>query len=301
MEFQDYYKVLGVASDADDSAIKRAYRKLAREFHPDVNPGPEAEDKFKAASEAYEVLKDPEKRTAYDDLCNAGPRSGNFQPPPGWEQGYSFSETSSSDDHAFSDFFETLFRQQQYDQGRHGMVRDQFAKINVDIEDVYHGASRDLILQVPDMDQSGRVRMQERRLAVHIPKGVQEGQHLRIKGDGAAGDVLLEVSFAPHPMYRPDGHDLHMDLPVTPWEAALGGKVAMPTPAGKVDIKIPANTRPGQKLRLKGRGLPGARSGDLYAHITIVNPPVETETGRQFFEKMAREMSFDPRKKMGVT
>lgn len=309
MDFKDYYKTLGVASDAKPDEIKRAFRKLARKYHPDVNAGPEAEARFKDVNEAYEVLKDPERRAAYDHLGQEPPTaSGGFQPPPGWDSGFTFSSSDMGSQEPFSDFFETLFRRGQGPmsgaQAGHGS--DQHARINLDIEDAYRGATRVLTLRTPLVDADGEVRLQERNISVHVPKGIAEGQHIRLPGQGLpafgqghAGDLFLEVSFAPHPIYRVDGRDLYLDLPVAPWEAALGGKIVMPTPGGKVNLRIPKNARSGQKLRLKGKGLPGTPVGDIYASLKIVNPDATTSEARQFFENMAREMPFNPRAGIG--
>ncbi len=320
MNYRDYYKILDVARDATASEIKRAYRKLARKYHPDVNASPEADAKFKEAGEAYEALKDPEKRAAYDQLdqFTRSGREGGFQPPPGWHEAYQFSDSSHPGEADFSDFFETLFRrgsaQEDYPQDLRRDFqkqndlrgRDHHARLILDIEDVFAGATRILTFRVPEIDDSGRVVQRDRNISVNIPKGVSEGQNIRLKGQGTpgsgrspAGDLFLEVAFAPHPVFRADGRDLYLDLPVTPWEAALGGKVSMPTPGGKVEIVIPKNARTGQKLRLKGRGLPGPKPGDLYASLSIVNPPVTSDKGRELYEKMAREMNFNPRTQKG--
>lgn len=309
MDFKDYYKTLGVASDAKPDEIKRAFRKLARKYHPDVNSSPEAEARFKDVNEAYEVLKDPERRAAYDQLGQEPPSaSGGFRPPPGWDSGFAFSSSDAGAQEPFSDFFETLFRRGQRPMSEAHSARgsDQHARINLDIEDAYLGATRVLTLRTPEIGADGNVRLQERNISVHVPKGIAEGQHIRLPGQGfpafgqgPAGDLFLEVSFAPHPIYRVDGRDLYLDLPVTPWEAALGGKIVMPTPGGKVNLRILKNARSGQKLRLKGKGLPGTPAGDIYASLKIVNPDVTTNEARQFFENMAREMPFDPRADIG--
>lgn len=317
MQFKDYYDTLGVKPDATPDEIKRAYRKLARKYHPDVTNDADTEALFKDASEAYEVLKDPEKRRTYDQVGQSAGDGSGFQPPPGWEQGYQFSDGGApgggaSSGPEFSDFFETLFRRggtRTQGGGFQGFSQqagaDQHARLELDLEDVFSGPTRVLTLRMPELDDTGRVVMRDRNISVSIPKGISAGQHIRLKGQGMppigvapAGDLFLEVAFAPHPVFEVDGRDLHLTLPVTPWEAALGGKVAMPTPGGAVDIKVPQNARSGQKLRLKGRGLPGRPPGDLFARLEIVNPPVKTEEGRAFFEKMAREMQFDPRAKL---
>lgn len=305
MEYRDYYEILGVTPDASSEQIKRAYRKLARKYHPDINATAEAEEKFKDVNEAYEVLKDPEARSAYDHLGKPGPEAPDgFQPPPGWEGGFEFTGGRPQGAEAFSDFFESLFRRRGQPFDRAG--QDQHARLQLDIEDAYRGATRVLTLRVPQAAADGTVHLQDRSITVHVPKGILEGQHIRLPGQGlappgggAAGDLFLEVSFAPHPVYRADGRDLYLELPVTPWEAALGGKVMMPTPDGKVTLTIPANARGGQKLRLKGKGLPGTPPGDIYATLRIVNPEVTTEEAREFFEQMAREVPFNPRAGIG--
>lgn len=302
MEFKDYYQVLGVKKDASQEEIKRAFRKAARKYHPDVNSNAEAEPMFREVSEAYEVLGDPEKRAAYDGL-GAAPKGSGFRPPPDWQGGYSFSDQDMGADAGFSDFFETLFRRgarpAQY-------AHDSHASVEVDLADVFTGARRELVLRTPVVQPDGRVVMQDRSVAVQIPKGIREGQTIRLAGKGglhpetgAAGDLFLEVRLAPHPVYHPDGQDLHMTLPIAPWEAALGDHIVLPTPAGRVDLRIPPNARSGQKLRLKGKGLPGPPTGDLYAKLEIVNPKVSTDAAREVFEKMAKAMPFDPRAKLG--
>ncbi len=309
MEFKDYYDVLGVSRGADAAEIKKAFRKLARTYHPDINTGAEAEAKFKDVNEAYEVLKDPERRAAYDQLGKEPPQGGaGYSPPPGWDSGFAFSDSGGPDDAAFSEFFETLFRRDRTPRGGTGAARgaDSHGRIEVAVEDAFTGATRQLSLRSPVVGPDGTVTLKHRTIAVAIPKGIGAGQHIRLAGQGEpgfgqgpAGDLFLEVSFAPHPVYRPDGRDLHLDLPIAPWEAALGGQVVMPTPGGKVDLRIPKNARTGQKMRLKGKGLPGTPAGDIYAKLRIVNPKVETAQARAFFEKMSKEMPFDPRAHLG--
>lgn len=309
MEYRDYYKILGVAADAGADEIKRAFRKLARKYHPDINETAEAEAKFKDVNEAYEVLKDPERRAAYDQLGDPGAGAqGGFRPPPGWQGGFEFTGGGPDNAEAFSDFFETLFRRGggPFSGAGGGQGGDQHARLQLDIEDACRGATRVLTLRMPQAAADGSVRMQERSITVHVPKGVIEGQHIRLAGQGMAppgggapGDLFLEVNFAPHPVYRADGRDLYLDLPVAPWEAALGGKVTLPTPQGKVSLGIPGNARSGQKLRLKGKGLPGVPPGDIYATLRIVNPKVTTDEARRLFEQMAREVPFNPRAGIG--
>jgi curved DNA-binding protein len=309
MEFRDYYKALSVTRDATPEEIKRAFRKAARKYHPDINKASEAEKMFKDVNEAYEVLKDPEKRAAYDQLGKEPPQgAGQYRPPPNWDSGYEFSNGGPYQEAAFSDFFETLFRRGggASDHTHQSRGSDSHAKLQIDIEDAFEGSSRTLSLQMPVVDQDGSVSLQDRKIAVHIPKGISEGQHIRLAGQGSptfgggpAGDLFLEVAFAPHPIYRSEGRDLYLDLPVTPWEAALGGHVVMPTPGGQVDLRIPENARNDQKLRLKGKGLPGTPAGNIYATLKIVNPKVSTDQAREFFQTMAKEMPFDPRADLG--
>ena len=305
MEFKDYYDILGVARDADEADIKKAFRKGARKYHPDISTGAEAEAKFKDINEAYEVLKDPERRAAYDQLGAGFSGEQPYQePPPGWDQGFSFSHSDMQDQHAFSDFFETLFRRG----GGPGMgaqpAADSHARIEIPIEDAFHGASRQLHLRAPVVDPNGQVRLQDRTIAIRVPKGITEGQHIRLAGQGmsgatGAGDLFVEVTFAAHPIYRAEGRDLYLDLPIAPWEAALGQNVVMPTPGGKVDLRLPKNARNGQRMRLKGKGLPGHPPGNIYATLKIVNPNVDTDEARDFFERMAKELPFDPRSSLG--
>lgn len=307
MSTKDHYKTLGVPRDASIEDIKRAFRKLARKYHPDVTKGPQAEARFKEINEAYDVLKDPEKRAAYD---NPQPQQ-DFEHASGWDQGFGFSHPGSGSEEAFADLFARFSRGGPDMSGMSGMSRgmaaaDQHARIEIPLTEAYQGATRTLTLRTPRISSLGEVSYEERNISVRIPKGILEGQNIRLSGQGmrlsdggAAGDLFLEVVFAPHPVYRPDGRDLHLDLPIAPWEAALGQKIVLPTPDGKVDLKIPANARSGQKLRLKGKGLPAHPPGDIYATLYIVNPKVTTAQDKEFFEKMAGEMSFNPRARMG--
>ncbi|HHH36278.1 MAG TPA: J domain-containing protein [Gammaproteobacteria bacterium] len=312
MKFKDYYKIMGVAPDASQEDIKRAYRKLARKYHPDVSKEEDAEERFKEVNEAYEVLKDPEKRAAYDEL-RAGRHAGEeFTPPPGWNAGFEFSGGgfTGADASQFSDFFESLFgagspfARRGGRRGRGFSIRgeDHHAQILIPLEDSYHGATRNIQLQVPEYDEHGRLVTHRRNLKVKIPRGITEGQYIRLAGQGAPGigdaprgDLYLEVNFKPHPLFRVDGRDIYINLPVTPWEAALGARVRVPTLGGWVDMKVPAGTQSGARLRLKGRGLPGSPPGDQYAIVQIVTPEARTEEARRLYERMARELAYDPR------
>jgi curved DNA-binding protein len=315
MEFKDYYKILGLERSATQNEIKKAYRKLARTYHPDISKDPGAEAKFKEISEANEVLADAEKRAAYDQLGRQWQPGQEFQPPPNWDAGFEFSGvTSQRAGGEFSDFFETLFsrmrRGEQPPSGRaefHARGEDHHAKILIDLRDSLEGATRTLSLRVPAIDADGHVVIKDHTLNVTIPKGVTEGQSIRLKGQGApgigrlpAGDLYLEIHFNPDPLYRAVGSDLYVELPVAPWEAALGATVKFPTPAGPIMLKIPAGSAQGRELRIKGRGIPAAKPGDLYAVLKIILPAADTEKARQIYLDMARELAFDPRSKLGV-
>lgn len=291
------YQALGVSPDASADDIKRAYRKMARKYHPDVNATPEADAKFKAAGEAYDVLRDPEKRAAYDRY---GAKWDQPRPDPaqqqrgGWQGGFAFDESDINPD-MFRDFFGQRFG------GGARFRQDQHARVDIALEDAVRGARQTLTLQMPQLDDTGHVVMQTRSVDLGIPKGILPGQQLRLTGQGTGGgDLLIEIAFKPHPIYRVEGRDLYVELPVTPWEAALGGKIKMPTPTGTVDLKIPAGAKQGQKLRLRGRGLPAAQKGDLYAVLHIVNPPKLSAKARALYEELAKEQPFNPRAKFGV-
>ncbi|MFA5631755.1 MAG: DnaJ C-terminal domain-containing protein [Porticoccaceae bacterium] len=315
MEFKDYYNILGLARDASQDDIKRAYRKLARKYHPDVSSEENAEDRFKEVSEAYEVLKDPEKRAAYDQLGNQWQQGQDFQPPPGWDQGFEFrgGGYTQADPHAFSDFFESLFGRADFSHfgaggGRqfHAQGNDTHARILIDLEDAYRGAKRQIALKHSELGADGRPQVRERTLNVTIPKGVIEGQQIRLSGQGEAGlgqgkagDLYLEIQFRPHRHYRTEGRHVYVEVPVAPWEAALGAKVRVPTPSGGVEVKIPANSKTGGKLRLKGRGIPARDPGDLFVVVRVVLPPANTETERAAYEAFASKFTFNPRKDMG--
>lgn len=311
MEYKDYYKILGLDRSASQDEIKRAYRKLVRTYHPDVNP--DAEAQFKDVGEAYEVLGDPEKRAAYDTLGANWKDGQAFQPPPDWDEGFEFSGGgyTEADPEGFGAFFETLFARGQ-GAGLHGARgfqaagQDHHARISIDLDDAYHGASRDVVLRVPEMDASGRVGLRERTVRVNIPKGMTEGQHIRLSGQGGpgvgqgpSGDLYLEIAIRPRPGYRVEGRDVYVDLPIAPWEAALGAKVDLATPGGAVELTVPRHVQTGKKLRLKGRGIPGRPAGHLYAVVKIVIPPTESARARALYEELAREVAYDPRARIG--
>lgn len=320
MEYKDYYKILGVERNATQDEIKRAYRKLARTYHPDVNKDADAEAKFKEAGEANEVLKDPEKRTAYDQLGANWQQGQDFRAPPNWDAGFEFSGGGSyteGDASQFSDFFDSLFGGARMGGGRggpfagraqfHAEGQDHHAKIEIDLRDAFSGAKRTITLRAPEVDAEGHVTLKERTLNVSIPKGVREGQHIRLAGQGSpgigkgtAGDLYLEIRFAPDRLYRVDGRDVYMDLPVAPWEAALGASVKVPTPEGALMLKIPSGSAQGRTMRLKGRGVPGSPPGDFYAVLKIILPPAESDKAKELYRQMERELPFDPRAGLGV-
>ena len=315
MQFRDYYETLGVPRTATLDDIKRAYRKLARKYHPDVSKEKDAEARFKQVGEAYAVLKDPEKRAAYDRFGENWKNGQEFTPPPDWDQGFEFrgGEPSPGGGADFSDFFESLFGRasaggagaQRRGPSR-GRGEDHHAKVVVDLEDAYTGARRALSLRMPVLDDEGRVSLHERTLDVAIPKGIRAGQTLRLAGQGGAGhgggpngDLFLEVAFAPHSRYRVDGRDVSFDVPLAPWEAELGATVRVPTPSGDVELSVPPHSVAGRKLRLRGRGIPGDPPGDLYAVVAIALPRAETEEQKEAYRAMAKAFGAAPRTHRG--
>jgi len=314
LEFKDYYQTLGVSRDATAEEIKKAFRRSARKYHPDVSKETDAEHKMKEVNEAYTVLSDPEKRAAYDQLGQRGFQAGSdFQPPPDWDAGFEYSGQgfNGAQTADFSDFFAELFGKQMGGGARqaHHRMRgeDHHAKIMLDLEDTYHGATRSLALRMPKLDDQGHTAFSERTLNVRIPKGVHAGQIIRLAGQGspghageAAGDLFLEVHFKPHSRYRIENKDVYAVLPVAPWEAALGATVKIPVPDGLVEVRVPENSQSGRKLRLKGRGIPATSPGDLYLVLEVMLPPVTTPKQREFYQTMAQELAFNPRQHLGV-
>jgi curved DNA-binding protein len=318
VEYKDYYKIMGLERSATQDEIKRAHRQLARKYHPDVSKVANAEAHFKEVGEAYEVLKDPEKRAAYDQLGANWKGGQEFRAPPDWGAGFESGGRGDADgeetDH--SDFFESLFRRgfggsrgsHSSERSSHANGQDHHAKIQIDLEDAYHGAKRTLNLRLPEVDAQGRVVLNEHTIEFTIPKGVRAGQHIRLAGQGGPGigqgqpgDLYLEVEFRAHAHYRIDKHDVYLDLPVSPWEAALGAQIEVPTPSGRVELKIPAGSVSGAKLRLKGRGIPAKTPGDFYFVLQIALPPAPTETEQAAYRALAEKFkSFNPRTKLGA-
>ena len=316
MEYRDYYKLLGVERGATQAEIKSAYRKLARKYHPDVSKESDSEEKFKQIGEAYEVLKDAEKRAAYDQLGSQWREGQEFRPPPDWDAGFEFSGGFEDAGSAYSDFFESIFGRGHAgfggpSAGFHSHApaqgQDHHARIFIAIEDSYHCATREVTLHAPEFDANGRIHTRERTLSLKIPVGVREGQHIRLAGQGMpgpgdmpSGDLYLEIAFQAHNLYRVDGRDIYLDLPVAPWEAALGVKLKLPTPKGSVNLNIPRGSQAGRKLRLKERGIPGSPAGDLFVTLNIVLPPADTESARDLYREMEKRLAFNPRAGMGV-
>ncbi|MEO0997756.1 MAG: DnaJ C-terminal domain-containing protein [Pseudomonadota bacterium] len=296
MKYRDYYAVLGVPRDAGADAIKKAYRRLARKYHPDVSKEADAEQRFKEMKEAYEVLRDPEKRQAYDQFGENWQSGQEFSPPPGWDQGFSFGGSGGGN---FSDFFESLFGRAGAGAARgRGAFRvrgeDVESRIRISLEDAYAGARKSLALATPDGKR--------RTLSVSIPKGVTAGQRIRLEGQGGAGaggapagDILLQVEFAPHRLYAVDGRNVTLKLPIAPWEAALGRKVTVPTLGGPVDLTVPGGSTSGRRLRLKGRGLPGTPPGDQYVELAIAMPETLSDEAEALYRELERVQPFDPR------
>jgi len=320
MKFRDYYETLGVARGATEAEIKTAYRKLARKYHPDVNKEKDAEDRFKEIGEAYSVLKDTEKRAAYDQMGSNWKQGQDFSPPPNWNAGFEFADDPNagfggyggSYDGDQSEFFESLFGRGRHRQGgrssnaRQGMHlkgQDHHAKILIDLADAYNGAKRTISLHMPTQDPEGHVITQERKLDVNIPKGIKAGQNLRLSGqggpgmgDGGAGDLYLEIDFHPNALYKVDGKDVYLDLPLAPWEAALGTSVNIPTPAGStLELTIPPNTKSDRKMRLKGKGIPSKEPGDFYVVPNIVLPEAQSDAQKTAYQELEKVFDFKPR------
>lgn len=332
MEYRDYYETLGVQRTASADDIKKAYRRLARKFHPDVSKEKDAEAKFKQVQEAYEVLKDPEKRAAYDQLGSNWKAGQDFRPPPDFGGGFEFRGRPGAAPGAgagagydsFSDFFSSLFgagapggnpfEQPPFGSGpgsagggggrrrAPARGRDHHARIDIDLEEAFRGGNRTFELKRPQVDSDGLLQMRKHTVKVTIPAGITEGQQLRLAGQGEdsphggePGDLFLEVHLRPHNDYEIDGKNVTTTLPLAPWEAALGATVPVPTLGGEVEMRIPAGSQSGQKLRLRGRGLPGNPAGDQFVQLKVVLPPADSPKAKELYEQMKRELPFDAR------
>jgi curved DNA-binding protein len=330
MEYRDYYKLLGVARTATADEIKKSYRRLARKFHPDVSKEQNAEQKFKEVQEAYEVLKDPEKRAAYDQLGSEWKSGQQFRPPPDWGSGFEFKggprrgarQGARVEDfeeaEGFSDFFSTLFGQRGFGgggaggspfggAGTHAAARDHHARVDVDLEEAFAGTTRTLDLKRPELKSDGTLELKTHTVRVTIPAGVTDGQLIRLAGQGEQatgggkpGDLYLEIHIRPHRLYQLEGRDVTLTLPIAPWESALGATVTVPTLGGGVEMRIPPSAQSGQKLRLRGRGLPGQTPGDQYVQLKVVVPAANSPEARALFEEMKEKLDFNPRADLGV-
>lgn len=306
MEYKDYYQVLGVERSASADEIKSAYRKLVRKYHPDVSKHKDADAKTKEINEAYGVLGDAEKRAAYDDLGRGYQQGQQFRPPPDWGAQHEYAGADAED--LFADLFAHMGRGRRGARGGGGghafqmPGEDIHAAIAIDLRDAYTGTARQVAMRVPQHDEQGRVHMQEKTLSVNIPKGVTPGQQLRLAGQGhpgigggPPGDLYLEIQFNPDPRFRVDGSQVYQNVPVTPWEAALGAGITVQTPSGQVEVTVPSGSQAGRKLRLKGRGIPASTPGDLYLILEVVLPPANTDRARELYQQMAHDLAFNPR------
>ncbi|GAC1330813.1 MAG: DnaJ C-terminal domain-containing protein [Steroidobacteraceae bacterium] len=282
MQYKDYYDVLGVTRGSGAEEVKRAYRKLARKYHPDVSKERNAESKFKEVQEAYEVLRDPEKRAAYDQLGRDYRPGQQFRPPPDWEQRFGHSGSQRfSDLNGFSDFFSSLFG----GAGAPPPAEADAGSLEITVEEAFAGTKRRVVL-----NENGR----SRSVDVQIPPGVSDGQSMRVSGGGASS-LTFRIRLRPHPLYVPQGKDVQIELPLAPWEAALGAKVAVPTLGGPVELTVPGGAQSGQKLRLRGRGFPGTPGGDQIVTIKLVTPSAGSAGAKAAYERMKNDFNFDPR------
>ena len=310
MDFKDYYKILGVEPTADEKAIKTAYRKLARKYHPDVSKEKDAENQFKEVAEAYEVLKSAEKRAEYDELRKYAQQGRPFEPPPGWQpRGNAGFADEMGGGRDYSDFFESLFGAAGRSQGpgRKSARRGQDVEMELPIllEETLADEAKKIAFQLPQYSADGQpLAAISKTLNVKIPAGVSDGERIRLKGQGAPGlggaangDLYLIIRLVPHPLFDVEAHNLILTVPLAPWEAALGSKVTVPTLDGKIHLSIPANSQSGQRLRIKGKGLMNklGERGDLYALFKIVIPAQADEPTRALWAQLAEQAAFDPR------
>jgi curved DNA-binding protein len=300
----DYYAVMGLQRDANEKDIKVAYRRLARKYHPDVNKEPEAEEKFKELGKAYEVLKDPKKRAAYDKHgINWDKPEANTPPHNDYQHYGSNAHPGAEFD---EDILESLFGFGRQRQSRKG--EDYHANLTLTLEEAFNGVTKQIEIPTHELDAHGHIQTKMQTLSIKIPAGVQPGQKVRLPGQGGPGfnqgpkgDIYLNIHFHKHPLYEVKEKDIYLTLPITPWEAALGTRLKTPTLAGIVELKIPPGSQGGQQLRLKGRGLSAKDPGDQLIQLKIVTPPANTESARELYEQMAKEMPFNPRAHMGAS
>jgi curved DNA-binding protein len=310
VDFKDYYKILGVDPDADKKAIKTAYRKLARKYHPDVSEKHDAETRFKEMTEAYNVLKNQAKRAEYDEIRKYGQHGQEFRPPPGWQASGGFQQAGGFDQGDYSDFFETLFgaagsvRPSRQAGGFRQRGRDIELEMPVMLEDTVKGYSDTISYNMPHYDIGGqRVEDISKKLKVKIPAGISEGETLRLEGqggpgigNGSPGDLYLKIRLVPHPMFDVEGHNLTITVPLAPWEAALGTTVTVPTLHGNIKLKIPPDSQSGRRMRIRGKGLATRTGrGDLYAIIRIVIPELGNQENSKLWSELAEKTGFNPR------
>jgi curved DNA-binding protein len=306
MDYKDYYKIMGVEPGVSQEEIKRAYRKLARKYHPDVSKEEQAETKFKELGEAYEVLRDPEKRAKYDRYGKYWKEQGQGYSPQADKQHYQYFDEGQFAD--FADFLNSIFheRYQQQSSSFFDQGRDIHASLTISLEDSFAGAEKTLQLQVPVIDQFGGISYQMRSVKVKIPQGIGDKQQIRLKGQGGMGthqhpgDLYIEINISPHPWFRVRKKDIYLQVPISPWEAALGATIRVPTLAGQVNLKIPKLSQSGKQMRLKGRGLPGTPPGDQHVILQIVIPPIDSPQANKLYEQLAETIKFNPREKLGV-
>jgi curved DNA-binding protein len=310
MNFKDYYKILGVEPDADKKQIKTAYRKLARKYHPDVSTQDDAEANFKEISEAYEVLKDQEKRAEFDEIRQFGAHGQQFQPPPGWQSRPQHGSADNAQfEGGFSDFFSSVFggeagrRESQSGFAFNEKGRDIETDLSIVLEDTLSDASKTISYRLPERGDNGRVTEVNKTLIVKIPSGVSDGERIRLKGQGAQGvgsggkgDLYLRIRLLPHRLFDVEDRNLIITVPLAPWEAALGTKIEVPTLTGKINLTIPGDSQTGQRMRIKGKGLATKDGfGDLYAVLKVVMPKTTDDEIKQHWEQLADKASFDPR------
>ncbi len=309
MDYKDYYQIMGLERNASPEEIKRTYRKLARKYHPDVSKEPNAEAKFKELGEAYEVLHDPDKRSKYD-------KYGQYwkeQSQAGYsrqedQRQYQYQNFYEEQPSGFEDFLNSIFRERGRQQsGFYDQGRDIHASLSISLEDSFHGAEKILQLQTPVVNKNGEMVYETRSVKVKIPKGIGDKQQIRLKGQGAkgmqqqAGDLYIEINIAPHSLYSLRKNDLYLKVPITPWEAALGTTIKIPTMGGSVNLKIPKGSQNGKQMRLKGRGLPSHPHGDQYITLEIVIPPVDNPEVNKLYEQLGKTINYNPRAKLGVS